>query len=931
MKIRTRLTVQFIAISVVIFAVALLFIFQQFRRYVENEFYDHLENKGRMTASMILQEEGNLKVIQQPLPGKAGVLPPLGNISIFDEHLDCVFTVNRDAPLVRKSDLLKVRESSPFRFENGPFRAIGLYAFSPSGRRYLVIVEEEPDFSKLDKLRNILVLAFFLVIAFVAAGGWFYAGQALLPVSFIVNEVDRILPADLSRRLKENNNRDELSHLTNTFNQLLDRIEQAFHLQRGFISNVSHELRNPIAMIDAQLQLALNKPRTQEEYDRVLVSVMEDIQELSDTVDKLLQLASIYSGGSPAIFSIIRLDELIYQARANLLKSHPGYAVNIEIRKLPEEERELCVRGNEFLLRTAILNLLDNCCKFSGDRKACVVIDYDTKYQLCFEDNGPGIPSQDLPFIFEPFYRGRQSNRQKGSGIGLSLVRSILQLHQVEWKVESLEGSGTRFFLAFPKAGTYDMSMNNRGAQIADPLPNHPGSKGNRLVKFFLIGMMAFSLMSCSGKRSLPVKEEQLGFKVVQEWNALLLKMVRHASGYKAPVSARMFGYVGMASWEAGNPAFMSNFSAAELCPGLDLPDWKGEEEFCAAASLNASFDALAQGFFPNLPLEVHRERVELTSKWEELLSTRKWDKGAITASAAFGRSVADVIFRWSVEDSIGNQAFLSNFRAVGWSEKRPGAWQPNFGKGFGLLPDWGNAHTFVVATEDVAVKPPVQFSEKPQTPFFRQAMEIYTISRPVSTDRKTIAHYWSNDYPRLSVCPASRWIAIAHQIMETEQPELPLALETYMKLGFALNDAAVKVWKEKYRYNLERPDVYIARNIDPHWRPLEESPPFPTYPSGHSTFGAAAAAILEAAFGHAYSFTDYSNEEVGPYAMEPRKFSSFESMALENALSRVYMGVHYRMDCEEGLRLGRVIGKKIADMEMHPAEKLAASPHSEN
>ena len=129
--------------------------------------------------------------------------------------------------------------------------------------------------------------------------------------------------------------------MVTTFNSLLDRIEHAFQMQRGFISNVSHELKNPIATMDAQLQLARNKTRSVEEYDRVLTSLHEDVKEITDTADKLLQLAKIHSGSTHIEFSNVRLDELIYQSRDTLLKTHPTYNITIDIRKLPENEEDL--------------------------------------------------------------------------------------------------------------------------------------------------------------------------------------------------------------------------------------------------------------------------------------------------------------------------------------------------------------------------------------------------------------------------------------------------------------------------------------------------------------------------------------------------------------------------------------------------------------
>ncbi len=202
--------------------------------------------------------------------------------------------------------------------------------------------------------------------------------------------------------------------------------------------------------------------------------------------------------------------------------------------------------------------------------------------------------------------------------------------------------------------------------------------------------------------------------------------------------------------------------------------------------------------------------------------------------------------------------------------------------------------------------------------------MELYLVSRPLSGEERLIAEYWSNDIPNITFDAASRWVAVAHQVIQEGGHGLQRTLETYLKIGCALNDIAVKVWKEKYNFAVERPDAYIRRNIDPSWQPVLETPLFPAYPSGHSAFGAAAAAILEQLFGSSYALTDRSLERCPDSGTAPRKYVSFAAMAKENALSRIYLGVHYRMDCEEGLRLGRLLGQRIAELPLYREDKLA-------
>lgn len=244
------------------------------------------------------------------------------------------------------------------------------------------------------------------------------------------------------------------------------------------------------------------------------------------------------------------------------------------------------------------------------------------------------------------------------------------------------------------------------------------------------------------------------------------------------------------------------------------------------------------------------------------------------------------------------------------------------------LLPRWGKARTLIAHREDSDLEPPVDFSETPHSPFFAQAFEVYSLSLPLKDENRWIAEFWSDDIPGVTFSTASRWISIANQALEKKHPGLAVALETWLKLGLALNDAAVHIWDAKYQINLERPDTYIRRNINPDWNPLHHSPSFPGYPSGHAGFAGAAAAVLTHMLGDNFSLTDRSHQGRKEFMSKPRSYRSFDEMAEENALSRLLMGVHFRMDCEAGLKLGYAIGGKAAQLPLRC--KTAALPPNE-
>ncbi len=457
MQIRTKLTIQFIILVAGILLLSLCFIYVKFRQMTENEFYDNLRSKALMTAEMVLHEEDKIVPLPDEETGPAeGVnLPFRENIVIYNARLQKVFAFNRASEPLSGAAVNSVQSVGEHRFMNGPFHVLALRHTSHTGKAYIVVAESLFNSEALLNLRNILLISFFLGIGIVAAGGWFYAGQALSPMARIVGQVERILPSDLSARLDAPNSHDEVSRLVITFNRLLDRIQFAFRMQKGFISNVSHELKNPLSVIISQLEITLDKQeRSREEYRDTLHSVLEDTRELGEVTEKLLQLARVHSEDANIAFEQVRLDEIMLQTRDALLRLRPDYHIAFDLEGMPDHEDQLCIRGNEPLLRAAFLNLMDNGCKYSPDKRVAVKIHFDPqgRHRVEIADHGPGIPVKDLQLIFQPFYRSAQHIHLRGAGIGLSLVDSILKIHHIAVDVASVQGQGTTFWLRFPAA-----------------------------------------------------------------------------------------------------------------------------------------------------------------------------------------------------------------------------------------------------------------------------------------------------------------------------------------------------------------------------------------------------------------------------------------------------------------------------------------------
>lgn len=453
MQIRSRLTLRFILIVAFILQLSLFFIYFKFRNHIEDEFYSSLKSKAFMTAEMIVNQSPKEPSFNSSSNNTPVQLPSRENFIIFNKDLVKIYAFSQNSSDEIPGNLLsQILTKGEQRFKHGSLNALGVKFKNKYNKEYIVVSEAILDSNNLINLRNILIFDFFLIIAFVAISGWIFAGQALTPVSNIMNQMDKILPSDLSKRLELSSNKDELSRLAMTFNNLLDRIQYAFNIQKSFLSNVSHELKNPLTAIISQLEVILSKERTNEEYNKTLTSVLDDVKDLHEVSDQLMQLARINAINDQMLFEKIRLDEMVWQTKASIIKNHPHYKVNFDVSDLPDDPEKLYVKGNEQLLKTALTNLFDNGCKFSPDSMINVKIFITKENSIVIEimDKGPGISLEEKAMIFEPFYRSPKTNNIKGSGIGLSLVDSILKLHNAVLDIESRENIGSIFRMTLP-------------------------------------------------------------------------------------------------------------------------------------------------------------------------------------------------------------------------------------------------------------------------------------------------------------------------------------------------------------------------------------------------------------------------------------------------------------------------------------------------
>lgn len=453
MQIRTRLTVQFTLLVSGILLVSFLVIYYLAYWNTTTDFYDRLSAKALSTAELLRKVRHIDNELLEVFEKSNRDLIYNENILIFDDKNRLIYS-NSDSVFLQVSNfwLDEIRRADQIRYTDGKYKIVGrYYKIFPFSK--LVVVLGGQDLygeANMADLRTMLAVIFMVATILVAGVGWLFSERALLPISRVMNDVEGILPQKLDTRLEVPNQKDEIGRLTTTFNQLLDRIENAFRMQKTFVANVSHELKNPLTKISSQLEVSLLKIRTPEDYERTMKSVLEDIQELSQLSNALLELAKVSDDHHDILTDKVRVDELLWDTRTSLLMSNRHYRIHITLDELPEDDSWLEVAGNTTLLKTAFINLMDNACKFSGDNRVEVSLTATEKsVEVVFKDTGKGIPLQDQAMVFQPFYRSDNTAAVKGYGIGLSLVERIVKLHNGSITVQSTPMVGTTFTAKF--------------------------------------------------------------------------------------------------------------------------------------------------------------------------------------------------------------------------------------------------------------------------------------------------------------------------------------------------------------------------------------------------------------------------------------------------------------------------------------------------
>jgi len=434
---------------------------------------------------------------------------------------------------------------------------------------------------------------------------------------------------------------------------------------------------------------------------------------------------------------------------------------------------------------------------------------------------------------------------------------------------------------------------------------------------FIQILLAACFYISCNSNTQIRPAERK---KVLQSSPAAImqknmenLKDIIVYDVFSPPVASRIYAYASLAQYEAIRFSDTSFPSFAPRLRGFDdIPQPTSGLQYNFTVAAVKAFTVMASNvIFNKDSLRIYSENM-LTNLSESL------DKALYERSVQLGDSIGKIIWKRALKDFYTETRGMTRYNVQRVEEK----WQPTPPDYMEATEPWWNKIRPLALDSCSQCKPPAPYtySSKQNSPFFKDALQVYNLSKRLTDSLKEITTFWDDNpfvmnhsghaaFATKKMTPGGHWLAIASIACQQSKAGEVKTAQALAATSIALLDGFISCWDEKYRSEVVRPATFINQYIDPNWQPFLQTPPFPEYPSGHSVVSASAAVVLTQLFGENFNFTDSSEMQ---YQGVVRSFPSFYAAANEAGLSRFYGGIHYMNAINKGSVQGKEVGRLV-------------------
>ena len=447
MKIHQKIIYLLISIFVLYTVLFTGFIYYSISQYSYADFFKRLEIRAAILAKIRLEEHAEVKGIRDIHQNYIEQLPNQKNF-VLPNTPEALLKAKLPVELLKQ-----ISKSGKGDFNKKNIFYSGILYTNNDGEKYVVVVSAENYFYShhVAYLRNLLLSSMIYALLLIVLISFLISRSLTQPIKNIIRGVEAIGSENLHLRLRVPKKSDSLAKLADTFNNMLNRLETSFETQKNFISNASHELNTPLTEIIGEADLALSKPRSEDEYRAALAKILEAAEKLDKKTKALLYLARTGFDGKVQRFYKIRVDQLILDVKETVERINSNFKIRLDFSLLPENPEQLKITGNEELLHLALSNIVVNACKYSDNQPVYVGLGVLDKQVLIFvRDTGIGIPEDEIKHIYDPYFRGSNTTNYEGFGIGLPLSRNIVRMHNGQLTVHSVVSKGTTVEIKLP-------------------------------------------------------------------------------------------------------------------------------------------------------------------------------------------------------------------------------------------------------------------------------------------------------------------------------------------------------------------------------------------------------------------------------------------------------------------------------------------------
>jgi two-component system, OmpR family, sensor histidine kinase ArlS len=453
MKIATRTALNYAILTagiLFVFAYTLYFVSEKNR---EDEFNDRLGYKITWRSEFIFDANINDAKIRE-LHERNKKLLNEADISVYNSKKELIFTDIEPSSKNQYylNQLIKTKKNRITWQRNDRQYMAFKYEFNKENFYIIGSAIDVTGKAHIEEFKKDIIVIYIISILIIFIIGFLFSYYTLKPLKDIILQIRDISEHNLNKRLVVPKAKDEIYELTETFNSTFNRLEKSFNNHRQFVTTISHEFRTPLSTLIAELELAKELNVTLDDYKISIDNALQDATHASELSSALLDFARASYDVSQISFVDLRLDEILADAKVALLQKNSIYKIGIHYMDnlADKDESNYDFHGNPYLLQIAFLNLMENACKYSSDKSCQVEIEVQNKtLEIRFIDHGIGISEEDQTKIFDLFYRGNNKNYEKGNGIGLSIVKRIIEMHQGNLSLQSEPTKGSIFNIQF--------------------------------------------------------------------------------------------------------------------------------------------------------------------------------------------------------------------------------------------------------------------------------------------------------------------------------------------------------------------------------------------------------------------------------------------------------------------------------------------------